>query len=83
MLLKTKLLLPFLCALFALDVFSVQSVFSQKNTIYVDNGKIFTSCNEEIVMRGYNEMFIWSQDRKGEVLLPEMAKTGANAVNRC
>ncbi|MEM6829827.1 MAG: hypothetical protein AAF551_04875 [Bacteroidota bacterium] len=32
------------------------------NTIYVDNGKIRSSCGEEIVMRGYNEMFIWSGD---------------------
>ncbi|WP_075341627.1 glycosyl hydrolase family 8 [Tenacibaculum agarivorans] len=56
-----------------------QTVYAQ-NTIRVENGKILSSCNEEIVMRGYNEMFIWSQDRTGEVILPEIAKTGSNAV---
>ncbi len=50
------------------------------NTIYVDNGKILSACDEEIVMRGYNEMFIWSSDRTGAVTLPEIAKTGSNAV---
>ncbi|AXT53263.1 PKD domain-containing protein [Aquimarina sp. BL5] len=51
-----------------------------QNTIRVENGKIFTSCSEEIVMRGVNEMFVWSQDRTGEQILPEIAKTGSNAV---
>ncbi|WP_299834557.1 cellulase family glycosylhydrolase [uncultured Tenacibaculum sp.] len=58
---------------------SVTKIFSQ-NTIRVQDGKIFTSCNEEIVMRGVNEMFIWSQDRTGERILPEIAKTKSNAV---
>ncbi|SNR17254.1 glycosyl hydrolase family 8 [Tenacibaculum jejuense] len=58
---------------------SITKIFSQ-NTIRVQDGKIFTSCNEEIVMRGVNEMFIWSQDRTGERILPEIAKTKSNAV---
>ncbi|WP_147405124.1 cellulase family glycosylhydrolase, partial [Aquimarina sp. AD10] len=58
---------------------SHQTSFSQ-NTIRVDQGKIYSSCNEEIVMRGVNEMFVWSQDRTGETILPEIAKTGSNAV---
>ncbi len=53
--------------------------FSQ-NTIRVEEGKIYTSCNEEVVMRGVNEMFVWSQDRTGTTILPEIAKTGSNAV---
>jgi hypothetical protein len=28
----------------------------------------------------FNEMFIYSKDRTGEVTYPEIAKTGANAV---
>ena len=54
-------------------------VFSQ-NTIRVQGDKIYSSCGEEIVMRGVNEMFVWSQDRTGERILPEIAKTGSNAV---
>ncbi len=49
-------------------------------TIYVNNGKILSACDEEIVMRGYNEMFIWSGDRTGATILPEIAQTGSNAV---
>ncbi|MEM9338342.1 MAG: cellulase family glycosylhydrolase [Bacteroidota bacterium] len=57
------------------------SLFSQNGkTVYVDNGKIYSSCDEEIVMRGYNEMFIWSGDRMGITTLPEIAKTGSNAI---
>jgi len=68
-------------SLFLLMVFGFanQTLFSQ-NTIRVENGKIYTSCSEEIVMRGVNEMFIWSQDRTGVRTLPEIAKTGSNAV---
>ncbi|WP_109831598.1 cellulase family glycosylhydrolase [Reichenbachiella versicolor] len=50
------------------------------NTIHIDKGQILSSCDEPIVMRGYNEMFIWSSDRTGIVTLPEIAKTGSNAV---
>jgi mannan endo-1,4-beta-mannosidase len=35
---------------------------------------------EKIILRGVNEMFIWSKDLTGEKTLPEIAKTGANVV---
>lgn len=51
-----------------------------QRTIHVEGNKIYSACGEEIVMRGVNEMFIWSQDRTGVTTLPEIAKTGANTV---
>lgn len=63
-----------------LMLFVVLSGFSQK-TIHVEGTKILSACNEEIIMRGVNEMFIWSPtDKTGETTLPEIAKTGANTV---
>ena len=55
------------------------NVWGQR-TIHVVDNKIYSACGEEIVMRGVNEMFIWSQDKTGVNTLPEIAKTGANTV---
>lgn len=55
------------------------AAFGQR-TIHVEDNKIYTACDEEIVMRGVNEMFIWSPDRTGVTTLPEIAKTGSNTV---
>lgn len=41
---------------------------------------ILDPSGERLVMRGVNEMFIWSPDFTGEELLPEIAKTGANTT---
>ncbi|HEX2535928.1 MAG TPA: discoidin domain-containing protein [Chitinophagaceae bacterium] len=41
---------------------------------------LYDPCGERIVLRGVNEMFIYSSDRTGAVTYPEIAKTGANAV---
>jgi mannan endo-1,4-beta-mannosidase len=41
---------------------------------------LYDQCGERIVLRGVNEMFIYSPDRTGVVTYPEIAKTGANAV---
>lgn len=68
-----KYLVSFYCVLL-----SSLSLIGQ--TIYVDQGRIYSSCDEEIVMRGVNEMFVWSSDRTGVTTLPEIAKTGANSV---
>lgn len=40
---------------------------------------LYTAAGEKVVLRGINEMFIWSNDRTGAAILPEIAKTGANA----
>lgn len=69
---KTPFLILFYC-------FGVVGASAQ-GTIYVEDGGIYSSCGEEIVMRGFNEMFVWSNDKTGTTILPEIAKTGSNAV---
>jgi mannan endo-1,4-beta-mannosidase len=41
---------------------------------------LYTAAGERVVLRGVNEMFSSSLDPTGERTLPEIAKTGANAV---
>ncbi|GAO31698.1 cellulase family glycosylhydrolase [Geofilum rubicundum] len=52
----------------------------QHNTIYVDGKNIFDASGAPLIMRGVNEMFIWSDDFLGDTIIPEIAKTGANAL---
>ncbi len=65
---------------FALSFLALSISGWAQRTLYVEENKIYSACNEEIVMRGVNEMFIWSPDRTGATTLPEIAKTGANTV---
>jgi mannan endo-1,4-beta-mannosidase len=53
---------------------------ADKNTLYVDKGNIYTAAGELLVMRGFNEMFVWSVDKTGERFIPEIDKTGANTL---
>ena len=53
--------------------------FSEK-TMYVKGRSLYTAEDEKIVLRGVNEMFIWSNDHTGENILPEISKTGANSI---
>ena len=69
---KKNLLFTFLLALFGTSV--------AQRTIHVEDDQLLSACNEPIVMRGVNEMYIWSQDKQGSATLPEIAKTGANTV---
>jgi mannan endo-1,4-beta-mannosidase len=48
-------------------------------TMTVRGRFLYTAAGEKVVLRGINEMFIWSRDRTGATILPEIAKTGANA----
>ena len=65
-----RLMVSFCC----LSLVTSVSIKAQ-NTIYVNDGKIYSACNEEIVMRGFNEMFVWSAyDRTGVTILPELKK---------
>ncbi|MDI6402161.1 cellulase family glycosylhydrolase [Balneolaceae bacterium ANBcel3] len=48
--------------------------------MYVDGRHIYTAAGERVILRGYNEMMIWSTDPGGEWVMEEMAKTGANSV---
>ncbi|MCA9643576.1 MAG: cellulase family glycosylhydrolase [Polyangiaceae bacterium] len=50
----------------------------QQDTFYTSDGKIYDPCGEEFVMRGVNHPTMYV-DRAGAAL-PEIAKTGANAV---
>ncbi len=51
-----------------------------KGVMQVKGKNIYTSFGEQIVLRGVNEMFIWSDDITGEKILPQIALTGANTV---
>lgn len=53
---------------------------SGPNTLYVEAGELYTAAGEKFVMRGFNEMFVWSDDPTGEKYIPEIAKSGANSV---
>lgn len=60
--------------------FATSTFAEQRETMYVDAGKVYTAAGEEFVMRGYNEMFVWSQDKTGENFIPQMNKSGANTL---
>jgi mannan endo-1,4-beta-mannosidase len=47
-------------------------------TYYVKDGQLFDACGEQVVLRGVNHPTLYV-DRKGAAM-PEIAKTGANAV---
>lgn len=51
---------------------------SDKPGFYAEGRKIFAPGGEEVVFRGINKMFVWT-DKEGDTL-PEIAKTGANCV---
>jgi mannan endo-1,4-beta-mannosidase len=42
--------------------------------------QLFDRCDEQVVLRGINEMVVWSAGRDGVPEFAEIAKTGANAV---
>lgn len=50
------------------------------DTMYVEGRHLYTAAGEKVVLRGVNEMFIWSDDVRGEIIYPEIAKSGANVV---
>ena len=54
--------------------------FAEKQTLYVDKGIIYTAAGEPFVMRGFNEMFVWSRNKTGEQLIPQINKSGANSL---
>lgn len=58
----------------------IKNSTKNKEFIYVKGKDIFTPFGDQVILRGINEMFIWSNDITGEKILPEIAKTGANSV---
>lgn len=53
---------------------------TRTGTMTVRGRFLYTAAGERVILRGVNEMFASSPDPKGEHTLPEIAKTGANAV---
>jgi mannan endo-1,4-beta-mannosidase len=57
------------------------AAWSGTDTIHVDaQGAIHTAAGERLVMRGLNEMFVWSHDPLGQTLIPQIDQTGANSL---
>jgi hypothetical protein len=50
------------------------------DTMYIEGRHLYSAAGEKVVLLGVNEMFVWTDDKRGERLLPEIAKTGANCV---
>ena len=50
------------------------------DTMFIEGRYLYTAAGEKVILRGVNEMFVWSNDPTGIRLLPEIAKTGANCV---
>jgi mannan endo-1,4-beta-mannosidase len=48
--------------------------------MYVKGRFLYTANHEKVILRGINEMFIWSTDHTGKDALKEISKTGANGV---
>jgi mannan endo-1,4-beta-mannosidase len=51
-----------------------------RETMYLEGRHLLSAAGERVVLRGVNEMFVWSSDRRGTTTMAEIAKTGANAV---
>lgn len=51
-----------------------------KPGFYVSGRFLYDKCGNKVVLRGVNEMIIWSGDPDGSSIYPEIAKTGANVV---
>lgn len=49
-------------------------------TFRVMGSKLMDRCGEEVVLRGVNEMIVWSSGLDGDPEFSEIAKTGANVV---
>jgi mannan endo-1,4-beta-mannosidase len=50
------------------------------DTFYVSGRDLYDRCGEKVVLRGVNEMIVWSEGKDGVPEYTEIAKTGANAV---
>lgn len=53
---------------------------SAADTFYVSGRDLYDRCGEKVVLRGVNEMIVWSGGKDGLPEFAEIAKTGANSV---
>lgn len=49
-------------------------------TMYIKDRFLYTAAHEKVILRGVNEMIVWSEDPTGKEVLKEIAKTGANSM---
>lgn len=70
----------FFRAILVLHFISIITVKVTAQTMSIKGRHLYTAEGEVVILRGINEMFIWSEDKVGEKILPEIAKTGANSV---
>ena len=70
-----QLIAGFLCMLAAFGAWAQPGT-----TMYVNGRDLYSAVGEKVVLRGVNEMFIYSSNKQGNIILPEIAKSGANAV---
>jgi uncharacterized repeat protein (TIGR02543 family) len=83
--LKRMLMLKKISKLLPVQVFLFLCFFAMASTtlkaqLRVVGRYLYDQCDEKIVLRGPNEMLVYSSDRTGQVTYPEIAKTGANTV---
>src|SRR3990172_7960591 len=65
----------------SLILFSCQQNNCAQTTMKVNGRFLYDACGKKVVLRGINEMFIWSKtDSLGKLTFPEIKKTGANVV---
>lgn len=50
------------------------------DTFHVDGRFLYDSCGEKVLLRGVNEMVVWTANKSGMPAIAEIAKTGANVV---
>jgi mannan endo-1,4-beta-mannosidase len=50
------------------------------DTFHVEGRFLYDSCGEKVLLRGVNEMVVWTPNKSGVPALGEIAKTGANVV---
>lgn len=49
-------------------------------TMHTVGRHLYTAAGERVVLRGVNEMFAWAADPRGEWVMGQIARTGANAI---
>jgi mannan endo-1,4-beta-mannosidase len=53
---------------------------SASGTFHVDGRFLYDRCNEKVVLRGVNEMVVWTAGKDGAPEFTDIAQTGANSV---